>query len=775
MPIFRIPCSLPLTALAALLGVTAFQQLSALPHPLWALVFLPLPLLAWRFRLLRPAAVAAAGFLWAWGYAALILSGQLPAAAEGGDVTVEGEIVSLPEVDRRRAHFEFEVTKIYQGDTLLPSPGRILLNWYYPDAALQVGENWRLQVRLKRPHGLRNPGSFDYEAWLFRHRLRATGYVRDAPDNRLLASRSWDQPVNRVRQALARRIEAALQHDDFTGIIQALAIGERAAIDRTQWAVLTATGTNHLVAISGLHVGIVAGLAFFVLRTLWARVARLALRWPAPKAGAMAAVIAALLYAALAGFSIPTQRTVIMVMVVMGSVMSGRNSRPAHILSLALLAVLVWDPLSVLEPGFWLSFAAVAMIFYGMGHRLTPRGLWWKWGRVQVLVAIGLAPLLLILFQRVSLVAPLANIFAVPWVTLVVVPLCLLGTALLGPLPAAGTGLLQLAAGAMGWLWPLLRGLAHSSMAQWLQPPAPHWAYLPALLGTVWLLAPAGIAGRWLGGVLLAPMVLVSPARPQNGEAWFTLLDVGQGLAAVVQTAGHTLVFDTGPATSERFDAGSAVVIPYLRYYGVRRIDTLIVSHGDMDHRGGVPAVLANTEVRRLLTSAPHKIHWEKGGVETCEAGQHWRWDGVRFEIIYPFPDHAYHGNDASCVLRVKTARQAVLLPGDIERRSEKRLVAKEARRLGADILVAPHHGSNTSSTPAFLQAVRPRYALFAAGYRNRYGFPRDAVVARYAEEGAILLDSAHAGAIRFRLGSSPAMPPPAAYRRQARRYWNSR
>jgi len=774
MPILRAPCSLPLTALAALLGVTAFQQLSALPHPLWALVFLPLPLVAWRYRLLRPVTIAAAGFLWAWGYAALILSGQLPAAVEGRDVVVEGEIISLPEVDQRRSHFEFKVSKLFEGDAPLPSPGRILLNWYYPDTALQVGDRWRLRVRLKRPHGLSNPGSFDYEAWLFRHRLRATGYVRDAPDNRLLASRTWDQPINRLRQALARQIAASLQRNDFTGIIQALAIGERAAIHRPQWAVLTATGTNHLVAISGLHVGMVAGLAFFVLRALWARITRLALRWPAPKAGAVAALIAALFYAALAGFSIPTQRTVIMVLVVMGSVVLGRNTRPAHILSLALLAVLIWDPLAVLEPGFWLSFAAVAMIFYGMGQRLAPRGLWWKWGRVQVLVAIGLAPLLLILFQRVSLVAPLANLFAVPWVTLVVVPLSLLGTALLDLLPAVGTGLLQLSAAAMGGLWPLLQGLAHSGMAQWLQAPSPHWAYLPALLGTVWLLAPAGIPGRWLGGVLLAPMVLVNPARPQNGEAWFTLLDVGQGLAAVVETAGHTLVFDTGPATSEHFDAGSAVVVPYLHHRGIRRVDTLIVSHGDMDHRGGAPAILTNTRVRRLLTSAPAKIHWAQGEVETCEAGQGWQWDGVRFEILYPFPDRSYRGNDASCVLRVQTAQQAILLPGDIEKRSEKLLVTEEAGRLGADILVAPHHGSSTSSTTPFLQAVQPRYALFAVGYRNRYGFPRDAVVARYEEQGASLLDSAHAGAIRFRLGASPAMTPPSAYRRQARRYWNS-
>lgn len=773
MPIFRQPCSISLAALAALLGITAFQQLSELPHPLWLLAFLPLPVMAVRHRILWPAVIAVAGFAWAWAYAAVILSERLPAAAEGRDVVVEGVIASVPTREENRAQFEFKVTNLSQDATPLPGPGRILLNWYYPSAELRAGDSWRLQVRLKRPHGLRNPGSFDYEAWLFRHRIRATGYVRAGDANRLLASRWQDAPVNRLRQSLAEGITGALAQHDFAGIIQALAIGERPGISAAQWQVWTATGTNHLVAISGLHVGMVAGMAFFLVRALWARMPRLTLRWPAPKAGAVAGMIAASAYAALAGFSVPTQRTVIMIVVVMGGMLMGRNIRPSHSLALALILVLLRDPFAVLEAGFWLSFAAVAIIFYGMRERLAPKGIWWKWGRVHLLIAVGLAPLLLILFQRVSIVSPLANVLAIPWITFVVVPLSLLGSLLVLPVPAAGAFLLVLADGAMGWIWPFLESLARSDLAQWIQPAPPAWSYLPALLGTAWLLAPAGMPGRWLGGVLLAPMLLVSPPRPQAGEAWFTLLDVGQGLAAVVQTAGHALVFDAGPAAGERFDAGSAVVVPFLREHGIAQVDTLIVSHGDTDHRGGVPAVLAQTKVKRLLTSVPDKIPWRQGEVESCEAGQSWQWDGVRFEMLYPFHDQPYRGNDASCVLRVQTLKEAVLLPGDIEKRSEAALLQEEAARLPADILVAPHHGSNTSSTAAFLQAVRPRYALFAAGYRNRYGFPRPAVVARYEAEGATLLDSAQNGAITFHLGS-PARLPPETFRQEARRYWNS-
>ncbi len=775
MPIFREPCSLPVAAIASLLGITAFQQLRELPGTQWLAVFLPLTVLAWRYKRWLPVAAAILGFLWAWAYAAAILSEQLPVESEGRDVIVEGMIASLPNVEERRAQFELKVTNLFQDSVSLPSPGRILLNWYYPNADLRAGDIWRLRVRLKRPHGLSNPGSFDYEAWLFRHRIRATGYVRDNTDNRLLTSRIWDEPVDRVRQALARAIASALAQHDYAGIVRALAIGERTEITAEQWRTWTATGTNHLVAISGLHIGMVAGMAFFLIRRFWTRLPRLVLLWPAAKAGAVAGFIAAVTYAALAGFSIPTERTVIMIGVVMGNLILGRNTRSSHTLALALLLVLIWDPLAVLEAGFWLSFAAVAIIFYGMGQRSAPRGLWWKWGRVHVLIAIGLVPLLLILFQRVSIVSPLANLLAVPWVTLVVVPLTLLGTLLVLPLPSLGTFLLGMADGALGWVWPFLMGLAHSDVAQWVQPAPPLWSYPPALMGTLWLLAPAGIPGRWLGGILLAPMILVNPARPAFGEARFTLLDVGQGLGAVVQTAEHTLIFDTGPATSEHFDAGNAVVVPFLRYYGIRHVDALIVSHGDMDHRGGVQAVLTQTEVKRLLTSVPDKIPWEHGKVESCETGQHWEWDGVRFEILYPFHNQIYRGNDASCVLRIQTAMDTAILPGDIEKRSETLLVKSEAERLPADILVAPHHGSDTSSTAAFLRATQPRYVLFAVGYRNRYGFPRPSIMERYEAQGAIPLDSAYNGAITFRLDALPGIPPPDTYRQQAHRYWNGR
>lgn len=774
MPIFREPCSIASAAVAALTGVTIFQQMHVLPDPLWAWLSLLSLLLVWYRRAAWPLLIGITGFLWAWFYAASVLSGGLATELEGQDVHLVGVVASVPIIEEQRTRFEFDVTRLYREGTILPAPRRVLLNWYYPDTALQAGDRWDLVVRLKRPHGLSNPGSFDYETWLFRHGIRATGYVRDQAEQRLLERPGGAQRINRLRQLLADAMDEVLVDHEFAGILKALSIGERAGITPQHWNVLTATGTSHLVAISGLHVGLVAGMMFFLVRAMWSRLPFLTLCWPAPKAGALAGIAAAGIYAALAGFSIPTQRALIMVTAVMGSVMTARATCPSQVLGLALLLVLVWDPPAVLEPGFWLSFGAVAIIFYGMGQRITPRGVWWRWGRVQVWVAIGLAPLLIILFQRVSLVSPFANLIAVPWVTLIVVPLALLGTLLLLPLPGLGSALLMMADGALGGLWPLLEYMAHSDIAQWLQAPPPQWAYIPALLGTLWLLAPAGMPGRWLGAVLLAPMLVVHPARPAPGEAWFTLLDVGQGLAAVVQTAGHTLVFDAGPASSERFNAGEAVIAPFLRHYGRNRIDAMIISHGDMDHRGGAAAILQAFKVQRLLTSVPDKITWTQGAVETCSAGQAWQWDGVRFELLYPFPGQPYRGNDASCVLRIESPGNSVLLPGDIERRSESALIEQYAERLATDILVAPHHGSNTSSTGEFLRAVQPRFTLFPVGYRNRYGFPKEEVVARYREEGAVMLDTAQDGAITFRLGSSGMAMAPESYRHQMRRYWHS-
>lgn len=759
--------------LAFLLGVVIFQWQADIPSDSWLIPLLPMLLLPrWLPRTWQPPArlptLAVAGFLWAWLHAALLLAQQLPAALEGEDVVLEGSIATLPEVDGRRSRFVFEAERLhYQGD-VLPPPGRVRLAWYQPYPSLKAGQRWRLQVRLKRPHGMANPGTFDYEGWFYQQHIRATGYVRPGADTVLVAADSGEFPLQRLRQRLHEHLRAAVGGHPLGGLVAALVLGERQDIERGQWQLLRATGTNHLVAISGLHIGIIAGLVFFLVRRLWPWSQYL----PSPKAAALAGLIAAALYAALAGFSIPTQRALIMVAVAMLALLGQRVLQPARVLAVALLAVVLLDPLAVLSPGFWLSFGAVALILYGMGGRLGGSGWWWRWGRVQVLVALGLAPLLAVWFQQVPLVGALANLLAVPWVSLLVVPLVLLGTALLALWPAAAAALLSLALFGLDALWWWLVWCGGLLPPRWSVLAAVPWTLLPATVGLAWLLAPRGWPARWLGVIWLLPLLLLRPAGPVAGEAWVTVLDVGQGLAVLVRTAQHALLYDTGPAYGAESDAGEMVLLPVLQHYGIGQLDTLILSHADSDHAGGAGAVFQALEVGRFLSSAEAALPWR--GHEPCARGQQWEWDGVRFDILFPATagGHSGRGNDSSCVLRIVTPHGAVLLAGDIEAAAERELLAAVPQQLAADVLVAPHHGSKTSSTAPFVTAVAARHALFSVGYRNRWGFPHPEVVTRYRTTGAALHETAAEGALTVRLATDGVRVE--SWRQRARRYWFS-
>jgi competence protein ComEC len=730
----------------------------------------------------------------------VLLSGQLSTELEGQDVVVEGLIASLPESaspvsgkqrrrGQRRIRFQFVPESLEWQGRQQKLPGKLLLSWYQNPPTLRVGERWRLKVRLKRPHGFMNPGGFDYEAWLFRQGIRAKGYVREArksarqgaatDDNQRLAAAGRAYPVHQLRQWLRDSLQHALHNHLHRGIVLALAIGDRQQIDRDQWQLLMRTGTNHLVAISGLHVGLVAGFAFITVRRLWRLSARASTYWPAAKAGAIAGLLAATVYALLAGFSVPTQRALVMIAVVMLALLLQRHTRPSALLALALILVLLMDPMAVLAPGFWLSFGAVAVILYGMSGRLAMRSLWWRWGRVQWLVALGLFPALLLLFQKTSLVAPLANLLAVPWVSLVTVPLTLAGAVLLGTLPVLGEWLLGLALWSVDALWWWLELLGQWRFAQWSQIAPPAWAMTAALLGLLWMLAPRGVPTRWVGVFGFFPLVFMSPTALLLGEAKVALLDVGQGLATVVQTQNHVLVFDAGPRFSSGFNTGEAVVAPYLLAQGRRRIDTLIVSHGDNDHIGGVPALLKSLPVQQLLSSELQKIklngHTEID-VQPCEAGQQWQWDGVQFAMLNPTGRRHRGGrrvNNRSCVLRVQAGSQSVLLTGDIEQAAEREMVERLAADLKSDVLVVPHHGSKTSSSLEFVATVSPEFALFPVGYRNRYGFPKAQIVQRYRNRRVQLFDTASHGAIELQLGGANGLTKIRAYRQSTARYWH--
>lgn len=743
MGIALIPFTLAFTA-----GLLAAHLLPALP-PAAALVALALPaLLPWRGRQAWSGAVL--------GLLLAVLQGQArvaqrwPAERHGADVIASGWIASLPEQDGVAQRFLFEPA----APSASGLPPRLRVAWYRGGEAVRGGECWRFTLRVRAPHGSLNPGAFDYEAWLLRQGIGATATVREA--GRCAAPGS---AVLALRQRLADGLRDALPGRASTALLAALTLGDRSGIPAADWDLFRLTGTTHLVAISGFNVAIVAGVAFFGCRWLWALVPALCLRLPAPRAGLAGAALLAGAYALLAGAEPPVQRAVLMLWLALVAAACHRLSRPSRVLALAWLLVLVVDPLAVTSPGLWLSFGAVAAIFYvGLG-RLRPPGPWHGLVLLQLLIALALAPLSLGFFQGTSWIGPLVNLLAVPFFA-VLTPFAL--AALLAHLlwPAAGLPLLEGAAWALDLFHAALDACARLP-GLWVAASPPLAALAAAAAGVGLLFAPRGLPLRALGVLCLLP--LLAPARaPVRGDFELTALDVGQGLAVVIRTRHHALLYDAGPAFEEGFDAGASVVAPFLLHLGVRELDLLMLSHGDNDHAGGIAAVRERLRVRREIGTATG---------EPCRAGQRWEWDGVRFAVLHPAA--AGDGNDASCVLRVEGSFTA-LLPGDIEAAAEGALVAAGAPALRADVLLAPHHGSRTSSSPAFVAAVRPGIVIHAAGWRHHFRHPRPEVVARYAALGARQHVTGAGGAISAWRDPESGVLVLREHRRAAARFWNA-
>ncbi len=778
--------------LAFALGVLALQQQAELPSPTraaWSAVPFAIALVsliasrytnastrrAARYVTILSAAVAVGlgGFYYAAWRAQVRLADQLPAAWEGRDIDVVGVIDELPQIAARGTRLAFAVERVATPGAIVPS--RLSLGWYGSwrddDAAADVpevhaGERWQLTVRLKRPHGTVNPHGFDVEAWLLENELRATGYVRDNEGNRRLdafAGRPGDY-VGRLREIIRSRILTALGERPYAGVIAALAIGDERAIPNEQWRIFFRTGIGHLISISGLHVTAFATLVGGVAFWLWRRSQRLTLILPARKAAAIAGVVAAFVYVLLAGFQVPAQRTLYMLTVAAIGLWLGRPGTASTIWLWALVVVLAWDPWAMLAPGFWLSFGAVGVLLYiGVG-RIGAGSAFGAAVRAQWAVTVGLVPLMLMLFQQISLVSPLANAVAIPVVTFIVVPLTLASIVL--PWDA----LLVAAHQVFAWLSLLLEALSALPAAVWEQHAPPMWAIVAGLIGVLWLLAPRGLPGRALGWVWLAPLFVVVPLLPPPGAFRVTVIDVGQGLAVLVQTSAHSLLYDTGPRFNESADAGDRIIAPMLRGSGVARLDAMIVSHQDSDHSGGALSLLQTVPVTWLRSSLPLEHAIVRARIESretaerCIAGQRWQWDGVDFALLHPveanYVNPKLKTNDLSCVLRVSNPAGSALLTGDIEARTEADLIRRDAAALHANLLVVPHHGSRTSSTSAFIAAVAPDIAVFTPGYRNRFGHPRPEIVARYADAGIRTYRTDYEGALTFdfRTGATLAL-----------------
>lgn len=764
-----------MSVLGFLIGIVILQYCKTLP-PLISIVSVGVVGLAvgWIFKKRTPwlfcfILCAILGYGYAVFTAQRILSWGLPGALEGKVVTITGVIASLPHIQLDQASFEFNLQSL-EGKV---QQTRLRLLWFhYPaNVALTPGSNWQFQVRLKKPHGLVNPGSFDYEKWLFARGIRATGYILSGAQQPASNNFSLRDINEKFRQRLQLKIQHTLEGEVTAGLITALIMGAQSGITPQQWQVMQATGTNHLMAIAGVHISFVAGFIYFLVNFLWRRSQRCMLWMPAPLAAACGSLVAAVCYSALAGFALPTQRALLMLILFMLGLFLRRQLSVWNAFTLALLLVLVVDPLATFTVSFWLSFGAVFAILYGVSGRVCPGGWWWKYMRVQWVITLGLIPISLMLFQQTSLVSFLANTLAVPAVGILVLPLCLSGALILLIWPLAGHWLLVAAAKIIAVIWWLLAKLAQSPAAIWQQSIDYPWILATTIIAVLLLLAPRGLPVRWLGALWLLPLLYYRAPAPGVGEVWLTLLDVGQGLSVVIRTQHHTLIYDTGPKMGLQDDAGSRVIVPFLHHLDIKRLDMLMVSHGDSDHIGGAFSVLAVMPVAQIITSVPERF--APGSAQLCRQGQIWRWDQVVFRVLYPPPELLHQDNNSSCVLAISQNNQpTLLLTGDIEKPAEYYLLQHAQNLLSAKILVAPHHGSNTSSSVAFVNAVHPKYVLFPVGYKNRYHFPSPMVLMRYQRILALLLDTVSGGAITLRLNKDAVVTQVQIERQQARKMW---
>jgi competence protein ComEC len=761
-------------------GIAVVALLPRLP-PWWLMPLLVLmtAIVAWRLPRVRywlplPAALLV-GLAWGIGFGHYLLAGLLPPELEREPLWLEGRVVGLVEpreyYGRPALRFELAVAHcaLADGSPCATAPRRALLNWYdiNTDTPPTTGERWRLQVRLKRPHGFANPGGFDYGAWQVAQGLGATGnIVRRAANQRLQEAgsgpRTW-------RAQLHAHLDERLWRHSQQALMVALLVGDDNGISREQWATFRATGTVHLFVVSGLHIALTGGAMLLLVRSggrLPLAASRRRGRWLA----AALALPAATLYALLAGFDLPVQRALIMFSVAALAWAGGRSVRPLSVLLLALWLVLLCDPLAVMNAGFWFSFGVVATLFAvasgrrgddssGIGRPLR-EGLLAQWA-----VTVATVPILLGIGAQFPLTSLLANAVAIPVTTLLTLPL--LGIGLLFDLlrlPGADLGW-QLANLSLQWLWEFLQWLAGVG-ARWQWHPAgiDGFALLLATAAALLWLLPRGVPGRWLALPLLLPLLWPPSQLPPPGSWRVTVVDVGQGLSVLVEEGARRLLYDTGPSFPSGSTAAELTLLPLLQRRGIDRLDTLVISHDDSDHAGGWPTLRNALPIDRLLAGEPRDED-----AEACRDGLQWHWQRLTFRVLHPVHDRPA-GNHASCVLLVDDGITSLLLPGDIDRLAEGRLLA-EHDLAPTTLVVAPHHGGRSSSSPRFVRALAPRYAIFSAGYRSHFGHPHPEVVERYRSTGARLLNTASSGALTFTIGAAGAIDL-SEYRRERRRYW---
>ena len=763
---------MPAIVLCILSGAYSLEILRQLPPAalFWPAVLLSIGSLC--VRRLRIAGACLCGFTCMWFAAQDHLDDRLEPLWQNQSLTIDAYIIDFP---------------VYLSNTLRfvaapvgrpELPDQLRLTWFEPDDLPQVGQLWQLQVKLRRPHGYANPHGFDYAGWLFRKGIGATGYVLEDGDNHRSLATSVNA-ISRVRGHFVARVSALLPDDDAAAVLMAIGVGARHKITREQWDRYAATGTSHLMAISGLHIGLAAGSMFLLS---WILLAPFCSRRNIRDLAAAIAIIAAGAYALVSGMAVPAQRAFLMALVVAAALAMRRRISAGAMLGLSALLIFLWDPVAILVPGFKLSFSAVGiLIICAQQHfRTTAFGSWQIAGTLathtrrlvylQFALLAGLFPLTALIFDRVAIAAPLVNLLALPIFNFVTVPLCLFGMLLDGPLQIAGDTFLRWAYETIRLVLMLVDFAAERPALRFAVPALSGVMALVAALPLLHIVLPPAWPGRRLAWIAIVAVLLYKPPAPPPGCLDYAVLDVGQGLAVLLRTSEHVLLFDTGPAFRSGSNTADLVIKPYLQSLGIEKLDKLIVSHADQDHAGGVTALLRSFAIDQVLVG--EQVARSQSSQTQCVAGYRWVWDEISFAILHPRNSSAWEGNNRSCVLLVSVGPHNILLTGDIESPVEKLLVHAAVLQ-PADIVLVPHHGSATSSSRQFIAALQPSLALVSAGFGNRWGMPRVEIVQRWEHAGASVLNTATAGAISQRICHSGGAGPVRRSRVDSLKYWH--
>lgn len=680
----------------------------------------------------------------------------LPDALDGQRIWVQGEIISIPQVSHHKTTFLFHVDHLVNDKANFNSRTIFLSEYQNSNnnttinnkMSLSEGQIWQFLVYLKKPHVNQNQGQFLPWSWYYENNIVATGYIVLNNKNNLMGYNSVNF-FERIRQTINNDLDLLLKDNPYKGFIKALIIGVKSDISEQQWQVLSITGTNHLMAVAGLHLGFLYESVFLLTTYIAKRLPELFYFFPYKFFAIFFAMAASFIYAKLSGFLLPAQRAFLMIFFFSVAQLSLRPTRKFSALLFSFILILIVEPLSIYTKSFWMSFLSVLLINFAVLF-YENRSYIFKLYVVQLILTLGLLPLALIFFNHVSIGSILANIIAIPWLGFIIIPLIFLLFMALQFSYLFSHLLLKIIVFQFDCLWKLLFFLSKIKYLLFVSSYPHIYPIIYYEIGLIILLIPIKKLFRIFGFFCLLPILFFSYPRPHYGQFYFYLLDVGQGLASVIETKTHTIIYDTGPRSID-FDSGTRIIQPFLLSQGIKKIDLMMVSHGDNDHSGGATSLLENFQIDSILSSVPAFFSFSPNtSIQKCQTGQFWQWDGIKFEVLYPDQQSPFTGNNNSCVMRVCVQQNCVLLTGDIESPAEYRLLDESSTLLNAQLLVAPHHGSITSSTPQLIEAVQPHFVLFPVGYDNRFNFPSAEILSRYQNINATIIRTDQNGEIFF-------------------------